>query len=67
MKKLLILVLAILLCAAAVGCGTLTLHCANCGKEIKVSKNSGVDESWIVYCDECEKDLSLDDVIQARE
>ena len=63
MRKLsVLLALAALLSLAACG-ATKTLHCDGCGKELAVSESSNMDESWIVYCETCEKDLFGEDYI----
>ena len=63
MKKLFIVLLSVLAAALLFTiCGTKTLHCDNCGKEISISSGSKMDESWILYCKDCEKTLGLDKV-----
>ena len=55
------LILALFLFASLVCCGKQkTVHCDRCGKELHVSADSNVDESWILYCSDCEKELGLD-------
>ena len=68
MKNILVFLLAAVLCASFVGCGQMskTLHCDNCGKEIRVSAKSDADEGWTVFCKECEAALGLDSVIEER-
>lgn len=58
MKKV-VFVFALMICLLTmVGCtATKTLHCDNCDKEVKVKKDSNMEESWVVYCDECNEDL----------
>ena len=61
------LLLLIVLAAALllVGCGaTKTLHCDRCGREVRVSADSNMDEDWILYCRDCEKALGLDKLIE---
>ena len=60
------LLLLIVLAAALllVGCGaTKTLHCDRCGKELKVSADSNMEEDWTIYCSDCEKALGLDQIV----
>ena len=59
MKRMIALLLASVLALALMACGNkVTLHCDGCGKE--VSADSKMDESWIVYCADCEPELDLD-------
>ncbi len=61
------LLLLIVLAAALllVGCGaTKTLHCDRCGKAVRVSADSNMDEDWILYCRDCEKALGLDKLVE---
>jgi hypothetical protein len=58
MKKLTTLLLVALLALSLVACGKVKLHCDGCGKEIYC--DSKMDESWIVFCADCEPDLELD-------
>lgn len=66
MKKLLILILALLIAICAAGCSAKTqvLHCDNCGTEVKVDEKSGMDEEWIIFCEECEKEIGLDNFFE---
>ena len=34
-------------------------HCDGCGKELRVSDSSNVDESWTILCRDCEKKAQL--------
>ena len=56
------LLFALFLTAAVlVSCGKQkTVHCDRCGKELHVSADSNVDESWTLYCSDCEKEFGLD-------
>ncbi len=56
------LLFALFLTAAVlVSCGKQkTVHCDRCGKELHISADSNVDESWTLYCSDCEKELGLD-------
>lgn len=54
--KFLVLVMALVLALA--GCGERKeVHCDRCGQAMKVDAGSNVEESWIVYCDECYTEL----------
>ena len=67
MKKALALFFAILFCLSLAGCApTRTVHCDNCGKEIRISADSGMDEDWILFCKDCEKELGLDNMVEER-
>ena len=55
-KQLLILTLAALLLA---GCGGRIVHCDGCGKALRVSDSSNVDESRTILCRDCEKKAQL--------
>ena len=58
MKKTLIALLAGLLMLSMAACGSATLHCDGCGKE--VSADPKMDESWIVFCKDCEPEIDFD-------
>ena len=47
-----------LLAVSLPACGKVTLHCDGCGKEVRA--DSKMDESWIVFCSDCEPELDLD-------
>ncbi len=66
MKKLLVLILAVLVAICATGCSaqTETLHCDNCGTEVKVEEKNGMDEEWIILCEDCEKESGLDNFFE---
>ncbi len=55
LKKVLIFVLVctMLLCLVGCGGGEKTLHCDRCNTEIKVDADSNMDESWIIFCEDC--------------
>ena len=58
MKKLIALCLAALMVLSLVGCKkTVTLHCDGCGKEVQA--DAKMDESWIVYCKDCEPQIDM--------
>ena len=59
-----VLLSALMLVLLLTGCGTKAVHCDHCGKEIKISSSSEMDDSWILYCRECEKELGLDKVVE---
>ena len=42
---------------------TKTLHCDRCGKAVEVNADSVMEEDWILYCSDCEKELGLDNLI----
>ncbi|MBR5126178.1 MAG: hypothetical protein IKU68_05535 [Oscillospiraceae bacterium] len=53
--KLLIALLAVLLLS---GCGeTKTITCDGCGKTQQIKASSNMDDSWIIYCEECEPQM----------
>ena len=53
MKKMVALLLSLALVFTLMACGkeTVTLHCDGCGKEVQADPQ--MDESWIIFCDEC--------------
>lgn len=55
MKKMCMILLAVLLVLSMNACGKVTLHCDLCGKEVQA--DSKMDESWIVFCEDCEPEL----------
>ena len=66
MKKIIAtVVLAAAMMASVTACGTETkiLHCDNCGAEIKVPADNKADDSWILYCEKCNKELGIDEQI----
>ena len=50
---------ALLLSLLLAGCGGRIVHCDGCGKELRVSDSSNVDESWTILCRDCEKKAQL--------
>lgn len=58
MKKLITAVLLLLLAASTLACGKVKLHCDSCGKEVYA--DSKMDESWAVFCSDCEPELDLE-------
>ncbi len=63
MIKKIIALLTVCMLLLCTGCSTKTLHCDSCGTEIKTKHDSQVDESWVVYCEQCEKDKGLHTII----
>jgi hypothetical protein len=60
MVKMLISLLVILLMLA--GCGARkTVTCDGCGKQLQIKANSNMDDSWIIYCDACNKEFFGED------
>ena len=60
MKKIIVLLLAALLALGLMGCKkTVVLHCDGCGKEVNADPK--MDESWIVFCKDCEPELDMDE------
>lgn len=57
MKRVAALVLLLLCLLALVACGKpgKILHCDGCGKEVKVSADSTMDEDAIILCRDCQK------------
>ena len=53
------LLAALLLSLLLAGCGGRIVHCDGCGKELRVSDSSNVDESWTILCRDCEKNAQL--------
>ena len=53
MKKMMVFLLTAVLALMLMACGkeTVTLHCDGCGKEVQADPQ--MDESWIIFCDEC--------------
>ena len=49
----------LLLSLLLAGCGGRIVHCDGCGKELRVSDSSNVDESWTILCRDCEKKAQL--------
>ena len=65
MKKILVVCVLAIMSMNLISCGkSKVLHCDNCGKEVKVAENSKMDDDWILYCSDCEKELGLDKVVQ---
>ena len=64
MKRILLTVLALALLAMLCGCGKKKiLHCDGCGREVRVEASSNMEEDWIVFCKECERDLGLSSIL----
>ena len=65
-KRILALLAAVLILVTLLaGCAreTKTLHCDRCGKAVTVDADSNLDEDWILYCSNCEKELGLDQLV----
>ena len=58
MKKMIAFLLAAVLTILLMACGKVTLHCDGCGKEVRA--DAKMDESWIVFCSDCEPDIDFD-------
>lgn len=58
----------ILLTAVLAGCSqpTKAVHCDSCGKEVKIAADSNMDDDWIIYCKDCEKELGLDQIVPEK-
>ena len=62
------MILALLAIFLLSGCGSSnTVACDHCGKEMKVRSGSKVDDSWIVYCEDCELELFGEDGLVPEE
>lgn len=58
MRKILSILLIAMLFLAFSGCDNKkTLHCDNCNKEVKVDKDSSMEEEWTVFCNDCNDEL----------
>ena len=62
MKKIVAIVLVVLLLIGMVACGEEkpTLHCDGDGCDNTVVGKEGMDESWVVFCEDCEKNVLAD-------
>ena len=58
MKKILILLLVTLMALTLLACNKVELHCDGCGKA--VYGDAKMDESWIIFCEDCEPDIDMD-------
>lgn len=64
MKRRIFLTALVLIFGVCLGCGkTRIVHCDHCGKELTVSESSNVTEEWVLYCEDCQKELFGDDPI----
>lgn len=52
--------LGVLLTLSACGEGKI-LHCDHCGREVRAEADSNMEEDWIIYCGECNKELFGED------
>lgn len=57
MKKLIVLLLTVVLVLVLCACGKVTLHCDGCDKEVRA--DAKMDESWIIYCSDCEPEIDF--------
>ena len=56
MKRLFILLFVLLTLFTVSSCGEKKiLHCDECNAEVKVDAASEMDESWTIYCSNCNK------------
>ena len=60
MKKIVVFLLLTVMLLGLAGCATKTLHCDGCGAEVKVEESSNMDESWLVYCEACNKEIEAE-------
>ena len=60
-----LLLCVLLLCVLLTACAaTRIVHCDRCGKELTVKENSNMqDDTWTIYCPECEHALGLDEIV----
>ena len=57
-KRMLVLLLVIAFVLGMAACGkTKIVHCDRCDAEIEVKADSNVEEDWIVFCADCEKEV----------
>ena len=50
---ILFVILALVTCMSACGKETKELTCDGCGKTVAVEADSNMDDSWILFCEEC--------------
>ena len=56
MKKIHILLFVLVMLFTVSSCGAeKILHCDKCNTEVKVAADSEMDESWTIYCSDCNK------------
>ncbi len=54
MKRMFIVLLVIVTLLTVSSCGEKKiLHCDKCNTEVKVDVDSEMDESWTIYCSDC--------------
>ena len=58
MKKLMVVLFTAVLALSLMACGTVTLHCDSCGKEVQA--DSKMTEDWIIFCKDCEPEINFD-------
>ena len=59
MKRIFCFILClVMLLGICAGCGaTKIVICDHCGAEITIDADSNMDDSWIIFCKECEEEL----------
>lgn len=56
MKRVFIVLFVIVTLLTVSSCGAKKiLHCDKCNAEVKVAADSEMDESWTIYCGDCNK------------
>lgn len=61
-KAIAILLLLALSVSLLAGCwAKKTVICDGCGKQLQISEKSNMDDSWIIYCDACNKEFFGED------
>lgn len=64
LKKILLIITVLAMMLTFAGCGEkIALHCDSCGEEVMADADSNMDESWLIYCEKCEKELLSDGFI----
>ena len=60
MKKIIAILLLVVMVLSLAACGKkkISLHCDGCGKEVTTTAN--MDESWTIFCKDCEPSIDLD-------
>ena len=54
MKKMFIMLFVFVMLLTVSSCGAKkVLHCDKCNAEVKVAADSEMEESWTIYCGEC--------------
>jgi len=55
-RRVSILFCLLLVLSCFVSCAEKTVTCDRCGKEVAVESDTNMDDSWIVFCKECEEE-----------